>query len=1396
MTTRNADVNLIVRARTEGEKAISNLGDILDALFDDARSGASDIATLGKTLGALDKAAQSITGSMNKAGAAIDRQRASLAESNAAYAALLAQQAEAQRILDGFGNQAAKDFVGPRTKAFTEQYAGVRAEVDRLDAAITSLFNKITQQNAQLNGTQSSLIKLSSSATAVAHGQAEAEAQIELTTRALREQGEAAERVTDIQRRINAATGVDRPDATGSAARSAEILAAADAEFRRVEAVRADEAAQRALNNQLAERANIEATLERNTGLGRARATDSGATYSALTDLVNREYEAAQAIEQMDLEAAQLRATLDPLAAIQDRYNTQLARFKELAGAGRISANELAAAEEHLAIQSERARQALAGNGSSGGGSAKLGLFGLKPYELQNLSYQVNDVVTQLASGTSLAQTLGQQGGQILQLFPKFASSLVGALANPAIAALVVTVGAIALGLKEAADEAARLREYSAQTTFRADGGTYDPTQLAAAEVALKRIGASADDARAAVKTFLSEGLNPELLAQFGRAAQETAEVMGVKLPEAAKMVADAFTGGYQAVADLDDKLNFLTAAERDHIKQLFEEGNAEAARTEALNAYTRQADAAAAKQRGPWGEAARSLSTAWNGLLKIIGESLPVKIAIGVLDELAASVKALDDAINHATNASPNADTARATQIADTQKQINELRTLIAHYEDLISKKSPISGTLQLLVDASKKQLADAEKNLARLEKTAPSTLSNDPNSVAAKQRKDQLEQISTEAELQRLRDAGQQRLLSAQEQARRAQLAGNEAAKNANDSAVAAALKQQAVAHETAQIEKESDARRKAAAADREREIRQFEGRVVGAEGGAGKNPFSSAQGYGQFTSSTWLEQFAKTFPQDVSRLSRDQILGLRNNEQIARAVIDNYARENAKFLESFGAKVTAGNLYLTHFLGAAGAKAVLTAPNDKPVDQVIRRLPNASAVLSGNQGYLRTEGGRGRYRTAGELQAFIANRVGDTGQQQTQGQVEINNLLEEGIRRQNAFNLSVTQGNEDRQRSVDALTAESGLYGTALLAEQRRQAVIAAEAELQQKVADANKNLKDGEPPVIIDQKEIDKAKELAGQLFDVQHARDALNAQHDDAQRPIDTIQQQVDLLKQQRELLLSMGEFKAADAVGEQIDALGGKLSDAYDKLIAFYEALSPQDRVQLGIVDTDQLDTIIAKLNQAKGATQEWGRIGPLAGDLVAKAFSGSAADAFTSFIGKIADGQNVFRALGSSVREFAASFISSIAQALTQLLAFAATVHLLRALGVPVPGDVMSSAIFHDGGIAGSPSAPTRQVNPAAFFAAMRYHTGGIAGFAPDEVGAVLKKNEEVLTEDDPRHRFNGGLSGGPSVQIRNVNVLDVDELATNIFKSKTGEKMILNFIQANKRAVTAAID
>lgn len=66
-------------------------------------------------------------------------------------------------------------------------------------------------------------------------------------------------------------------------------------------------------------------------------------------------------------------------------------------------------------------------------------------------------------------------------------------------------------------------------------------------------------------------------------------------------------------------------------------------------------------------------------------------------------------------------------------------------------------------------------------------------------------------------------------------------------------------------------------------------------------------------------------------------------------------------------------------------------------------------------------------------------------------------------------------------------------------------------------------------------------------------------------------------------------------------------------------------------------------------------------------------------------------------------------------------------------------------TSLFHEGGIAGT-ATRMRAVSPLVFAGAERYHSGGLAGLAPDEVPAILKRREEVLTTGDPRHRDNGG--------------------------------------------------
>lgn len=106
----------------------------------------------------------------------------------------------------------------------------------------------------------------------------------------------------------------------------------------------------------------------------------------------------------------------------------------------------------------------------------------------------------------------------------------------------------------------------------------------------------------------------------------------------------------------------------------------------------------------------------------------------------------------------------------------------------------------------------------------------------------------------------------------------------------------------------------------------------------------------------------------------------------------------------------------------------------------------------------------------------------------------------------------------------------------------------------------------------------------------------------------------------------------------------------------------------------------------------------------------------------------------------------------------------------------------------FHTGGVIGT-SAPTftRRVSMAAFTAAPRYHSGGVIGFRPDEVPAILQKGEEVLAKNDPRNVMNGGgASAGANVQI--VNAIDPVSVVRAGLQGPAGRQIITNIFEANK--------
>ena len=376
---------------------------------------------------------------------------------------------------------------------------------------------------------------------------------------------------------------------------------------------------------------------------------------------------AAAAFRAVEASARELDAAQENLLATQRR---ETATADELAAAvRRVDAAQEAAAASAVRLRATQKKGDLASRITGAAATRQQrGPLGLRPYELQNLGYQINDLFTQIASGTPITQAFAQQGGQIAQIFPGATAAILRAI--PAIALLTAVFGTAYAAIKRVTDLKDSTKEFSIALDGVGESGA-NAEGLARAAQSLDEYGGSLKDARASIKAFLDEGVDPTFFDDFGKAARDVAKVMGVEIPEASSKIAKAFTGNYDDIRELDKSFGFLSASELKHIKQLEDSGKAAEARTYAFNKFQRRADEIAAKQNGPWKQAIDNVGNAWNNFLDFLGNTAFIQGAIRFVGELAEKVRYLTSLLPGANGA---ADTS--AKIAKADARLAELRT------------------------------------------------------------------------------------------------------------------------------------------------------------------------------------------------------------------------------------------------------------------------------------------------------------------------------------------------------------------------------------------------------------------------------------------------------------------------------------------------------------------------------------------------------------------------------------------------------------------------------------------------------------------------------------------------------------------------------------------------
>lgn len=387
-----------------------------------------------------------------------------------------------------------------------------------------------------------------------------------------------------------------------------------------------------------------------------------------------------------------------------------------------------------------------------------------------------------------------------------------------------------------------------------------------------------------------------------------------------------------------------------------------------------------------------------------------------------------------------------------------------------------------------------------------------------------------------------------------------------------------------------------------------------------------------------------------------------------------------------------------------------------------------------------------------------------------------------------RQQTINAAIREAEVDAQKdgvTLDAARRQEIEDSTAALFDaEARQRALTEIAEAQLELAEARGETETRTAFIAreLQERKIDalsrEGQLLAGILgatYDINEARRQANAADD----TVNTLEQQRQILEENIEFLREQGDYVQADALQNQLDQVNQSLIEAIDNAIAFWEALGGPDA-----------QNAILGLQLARDRLEAVGETGVVSADQINRSFASGVATAFDNFAQKVVETGNVIRSLRDAFLQFAADFLRQIAQMIIQQT----ILNMLKnSSGGGIGGFIarITAGVAHTGGIAGQLTTQ-RNVSPAAFVNATRYHTGGIAGLRPGEVPAILKRGEEVLTEQDPRHVGN---LGGEGINLEIVNAFDADEVVSRGLSSASGVKTLLNVVGSNKGAFKAAI-
>lgn len=252
--------------------------------------------------------------------------------------------------------------------------------------------------------------------------------------------------------------------------------------------------------------------------------------------------------------------------------------------------------------------------------------------QMQNLSYQMTDIVTGLATGQNPFFVLLQQGGQLRDIFGGTLPALravasVFTIARVAAGGLAAAIGAVVVAQITATLESEKLQDALRVTGNRAavTAGEFDQMALALGEST--RLGAS--DVRALGMELLSTGnLSASAFEPALRAMSTFAKASGMATDEVSKQFAGLSGDTSRWALDFARKYRAIDAATLDHIRSLQAQGDKMGAVKVASDAIAASMEQRQAKSLFAivrlWNDATSAMDKYWERLKNNFRDATP----------------------------------------------------------------------------------------------------------------------------------------------------------------------------------------------------------------------------------------------------------------------------------------------------------------------------------------------------------------------------------------------------------------------------------------------------------------------------------------------------------------------------------------------------------------------------------------------------------------------------------------------------------------------------------------------------------------------------------------------------------------------------------------------------